>query len=215
MAAILIVEDDGLVAGHMARTLRQAGHTPILAPDAQAALQEARRCPDIVLLDLGLPDLPGEELLGRLKSQPKTEHIPVLVITGKREAAAHLKGSAKGSVAEILLKPVSGAQLREAVNTVLAGQQKQPGDAPGLARQGQQDLIMHLILEGSDPLVFHISRRLCADCTSVRTTLHADALTWAEIAEWGMREGLLDPEQARLLRRIPLAEPHKARERSA
>lgn len=35
MAAILIVEDDGLAAGHMARTLRQSGHTSILAPDAR------------------------------------------------------------------------------------------------------------------------------------------------------------------------------------
>src|SRR3990172_2193614 len=115
MAAILIVEDDGLVAGHVARTLRQAGHTPILASDARSALQEAADRPDIILLDLGLPDLPGEELLRRLKSRPETAKIPVLVITGRKEAAAQLRKTEKGNVADILLKPVSSAQLREAV----------------------------------------------------------------------------------------------------
>jgi DNA-binding response OmpR family regulator len=56
MAAILIVEDDELVAGQMARTLRKAGHVPILAPDARSALDEAVDRPDVILLDLGLPD---------------------------------------------------------------------------------------------------------------------------------------------------------------
>lgn len=215
MAAILIVEDDGLVAGHMARTLRQAGHTPILAPDARSGLQEALGRPDIVLLDLGLPDFSGEELLGRLKSQPETAHIPVLVITGRKEAAAHLRGSAMGRVADILLKPVSGAELREAVDAALAGHREPDGDALGLARQQQQELILRLILEGSDPLVFHISRRLSADRARARSSMRADALTWAELAEWGKRETLLDAEEASLLRRVPLAGPQKDREGSA
>jgi DNA-binding response OmpR family regulator len=215
MAAILIVEDDGLVAGHMARTLRQAGHTPVLAADAHAALREAMERPDVVLLDLGLPDLPGEELLGRLKSQPETAHIPVLVITGKQEAAAHLRESRTGRVADILLKPVSGAQLREAVDAALAGQQEHDVEAIAPAQHRQQELILRLILGGPDSLVFHISRRLSADRTSVRSSLHADALSWAEIADWGKREGMLDAEEARLLRRVPLAGPQRDREGTA
>lgn len=215
MAAILIVEDDGLVAGHLARILRQAGHTPILAPDARSALQEARDRPDAILLDLGLPDLPGEELLWRLQSTPETSRIPVLVITGKREAAAHLRGSAKGSVADILLKPVSGAQLREVLETALAGQQEKNEDALRLARERQRDLILHLITEGPDSLAFHVSRRLCADRTKTRSAWSAEALTWEEIADWGLREGLLDAEQASLLRRIPLTPPPGAGKGSA
>lgn len=216
MAAILIVEDDGLVAGHFARTLRQAGHTPILAHDARSALQEALSRPDAILLDLGLPDLPGEELLRRLKSQPETAQIPVLVITGKKEAASHLRGSAKGSVADILLKPVSSAQLREVVDATLAGRrEKSDEDSLRLARERQRDLILHLIIEGPDSLAFHVSRRLCADRTRTRSSWSADAMTWEEIAEWGMREGLLDAEQAGLLRRISPAAPPRAREGSA
>ncbi len=215
MAAILIVEDDGLIAGHFARALRQAGHTPILAHDACSALQEALDRPDAILLDLGLPDLPGEELLRRLKSQPETAQIPVLVITGKTEAATHLRGSAKGSVADILLKPVSGAQLREVVEATLAGRREKNEDALRLARERQRDLILRLIVEGPDSLAFHVSRRLCADRTKTRSSWSAGALTWEEIAEWGMREGLLNAEQAGLLRRVSCTESPKARERSA
>jgi len=207
MAAILIVEDDGLMAGQMARTLRQAGHALILAADARSALQEAITCPDVILLDLGLPDLPGEELLERLEGQAETAHIPVLVVTGKKEAAAHLR--AKGRVADVLLKPFSGVQLREAVESVLAGQGEPDADTLRLIRQRQQELILRLIVEAPDPLVFHISRRLCADRTSARSSIHAEALTWTDIADWGRREGLLNVEQANLLRRVPLTAPVK------
>ncbi|MBI1999956.1 MAG: response regulator transcription factor [candidate division NC10 bacterium] len=211
MAAILIVADDGLAAGHMARTLRQAGHTAILASDARSVLQEARDCSDLVLLELGSPDLPGEELLGYLKSQPETAHIPVLVITGRREAVAPLEGSAKGCITDILLKPVSGAQLREAVDRALAAQLELDADALRRARSFRQQLILRLIAEGPDLLVYHIYRRICADRTRMKSPRSADALTWTEIAEWGMREGLLDGEQARLLRRVPLVGPERTR----
>lgn len=213
MAAILIAEDDGLVAGQMARTLRKAGHVPILAPDARSALDEAVDRPDVILLDLGLPDPPVKELLERLQSQPDTAHIPVLVITGKREAAAHLRE--EGRVAVVPLKPVSGVKLREAVDTILATQGQPDAEALRLDRQRQRELILRLIAEGPGPLVFHISRRLCAGRTSARSSIHAEALTWADIAEWGKREGLLDAEQASLLRRVPLSAAPRARECAA
>jgi CheY-like chemotaxis protein len=109
---ILIVEDDGLVAGQMARTLRQAGHVLILAPNARSAPDEAVDRLGVILLDLGLPDLPVEELVERLQSQPDTARLPVLVVKGKRGAAAHLRE--EGRVADVLLKPLSGVKLREA-----------------------------------------------------------------------------------------------------
>ncbi len=217
MASILIVEDDGLVARQMARTLRDAGHSPTLASDGRSALQEATDRPDVVLLDLGLPDLPGEKILEHLQRQPNTAQIPVLVITGEREAAAQLRESGKGWVTDVLLKPVSGAQLRQAVDAALAEQQEHEVDADALrlAKERQSQLIQHLIVEGSDPLVFHTCRRLSLDRTRGRGTLAAAALTWTEISEWAKREGLLNAEQASLLRRIPMTRPQALREGSA
>lgn len=212
MATILIVEDDGLVAGQMARTLRSAGHTTILASDARTALAEALGRPDAILLDLGLPDLPGEELLRLLKSQPETAQIPVLVITGRKEAVAHLRGLPKDSVDDILLKPVVGAQLCEVVDAALARRRDQATDPLRQTRERQREAILRLVVEGSDSLAFHVSRRLSADRMKTKSSAPTDALTWEEIAEWGRREGLLDAEQATLLRRVPLTEPRKPRE---
>jgi DNA-binding response OmpR family regulator len=155
------------------------------------------------LLDLGLPDVPGEDLLRHLKSRPETAGIPVVVVTGKTEAAAQLKAAAREIVADILLKPVSGAKLCQAVDTALASQPALGADALQPTREMQRDLIHRLIVEGPDPLVFHICRRLSLDRMGGRGSTAADALTWAEIAEWARREGLLDVEQALLLRRLP------------
>jgi DNA-binding response OmpR family regulator len=209
MAAILIVEEDGVLAQQMARTLHQTGHLPILASDAHSALREAEDRPDVILLDLELAEQPGEGLLARLQSQPDTVHIPVLAITWKKEDAAYLKE--KGGVADVLLKPVSGVHLREAVDTILATRGQPTVEALQLDRKRQQELILLLIARGPDPLVFHISRRICADRTGARSSNHAETLTWADIADWGRREGLLDAEQASLLCRVSTTTAPRAR----
>jgi DNA-binding response OmpR family regulator len=211
MAEILIVEDDGLAAGLMARTLRQAGHTPILARDGRSALEEAEYNPDVVLLDLGLPDLPGEEVLRRLKSRPRTADIPVVVVTGRSEAARQLEAAGTNGVADILLKPVSGAQLRQAVDGALAGQDEPDADTLRQTQERQRKLIQRLIVEGSDALVFHTSRRLSLDRTRGRGARGREAMTWGQIAEWASCEGLVDAEQAGLLRRIHLSRPPERR----
>lgn len=213
MAAILIVEEDGVLARQMVRTLRQAGHLPTLASTAQAALREAGEQPDVIVLDLELLDVRGEELLARLESHPETAHIPVLAITWQREAALHQKEV--GRVADVLRKPLSGVQLREAVDSIVATQAQPTAEALRRDRQQQGNLIRRLLIEGSDPLVLHIARRVCADRTGARSSNRAEAITWADIADWGRREGLLDVEQARLLRRVPLTIALRAQESTA
>jgi len=216
VAKILIADDDRLAARQMARTLRGAGHTVALARDGRAALQEAAERPDVILLDLGLPGLSGEVLLTQLKRHPDTAPISILVITGKREAAARLQASAPGWLADILLKPVSGPQLRQAVETALARHQERGMENPLeeiQERQGQ--LIQRLIVEGSDALVFQACRRLSSDRTRGRGSLSGNALSWTELSEWAQREGVLDEEQARLLRRIPETRPQVLRKGAA
>jgi CheY-like chemotaxis protein len=193
MGAVLIVEDDGLVAGQMGRTLRQAGHMPIIAQDARSALEEAADRPDIVLLDLGLPDLPGEDLLQRLKSRPDTAPIPILTITGKGEGAPQLSQPAKGRVA------------------ALASHQELDADALGRVQERQGQIIQRLIVEGSDSLAFHACRRLSLDPMKGRGSLAGEGPTWAD-AERAKREGVVNAEEARLLRQIPPARARVTRE---
>jgi DNA-binding response OmpR family regulator len=211
MAAILIVEDDQSLAWAEARILRQAGHTPIHAPDARTALQEAADRPDLILLDLGLPDLPGEEVLRRLKSRPETAQIPVLVITGYPEAAAQLRAAEEASRVDILLKPFASMRLSQMVESILSESPAQDAEEGSPLLHRQQGLIRRLIEQGPDSLVFHVYRRLRADRVRTKNAVSAEALTWTEIAEWAKREGLLDPEQASLLRRPWRAGPEGGR----
>jgi len=211
MAAILIVEDDDSLALAEASILRQAGHVPIHAPDARTALQEAADRPDLILLDLRLPDLPGEELLRRLKSRPETAQIPVLVITGYPEAAAQLRAAEEASVVDILLKPFATTRLSQMVESILSESPAQDPEERSLLLHRQQGIIRRLIEEGPDSLVFHVYRRLRADRVGRRSLTSAEALTWTEIAEWAKREGLLDPEQASVLRRPRRDGPERGR----
>jgi DNA-binding response OmpR family regulator len=214
MASVLIIEDDGLIARQMSRALHDAGHTPVLAPDGRSALQELGDRPDVVVLDLGLPDLPGERLLTYLKSRPETEHTPVLVITGRRETVAKLRAP-EGSVSDILLKPVSAAQLCRAVNVALAGQHALDTEAQRVIQQRQRDLIQRILVKGSDLLAFQVCLRLSTDRISDGCPVAEEAVTWAEIVERATREGLLNTEQASLLRCIPLTRPPRLRQGSA
>lgn len=69
------------------------------------------------------------------------------------------------------------------------------------------ELIRRLIAEGPDRIAYHAYRRVTADRIPAGTSLPTEALSWPEIAEWAQQEGLLDAEQARLLRRAARLAP--------
>jgi DNA-binding response OmpR family regulator len=120
MATILIVEDDGLIACHAAGILRRAGHMPIIALNVRAALLEGATPPDLVLLELGLPDMPGEEFLRWLRARPETAALPVLLTTGRDDLAACVQAADSSGLTTTLLKPLRDDQLRDAVATALS-----------------------------------------------------------------------------------------------
>ncbi len=76
----LIVEDETMDAGHLARYCKALGINPILHSTGEGALERAIATrPNVVFLDLNLPDISGWEVLTRLKSNPETQHIPVVI----------------------------------------------------------------------------------------------------------------------------------------
>ena len=80
---VLYVEDSRTNAKLVERVLRRRPAVTVLhAPDGTRGLEWALRDrPDLVLLDLGLPDLPGSEVLRRLREDPRTATIPVVVVS--------------------------------------------------------------------------------------------------------------------------------------
>jgi len=90
---ILLCEDNDLSRDMLSRRLRRKGYTVILATDGSEGLNSAQEHkPDIILMDLSLPDMDGWEATRRLKSKDDTKDIPVIALTahamsGDREKA--------------------------------------------------------------------------------------------------------------------------------
>jgi DNA-binding response OmpR family regulator len=83
MTTVLIIEDNPDHVNIASRVLSAAGYEVITASDAETGLQMATAYhPDIIMLDLGLPDLDGQTLLGQIRRVPKLDDVPVVAVTG-------------------------------------------------------------------------------------------------------------------------------------
>lgn len=83
---VLLVDDDVGVADMYSLQLRTTGYGVITAQSGERALELARaEVPDLILLDLGLPQISGLEVLERLHADPETASIPVLVLSNFSE----------------------------------------------------------------------------------------------------------------------------------
>jgi two-component system cell cycle response regulator DivK len=82
MAKILVVEDNAANLKLASLLLRNAGHTPLLAVDAESGLTLARtEQPDLILMDIQLPGMDGLAATALLKEDPVTADIPVIALT--------------------------------------------------------------------------------------------------------------------------------------
>jgi signal transduction histidine kinase/DNA-binding response OmpR family regulator len=116
-ARVLVIEDDPTAASFLAEVLSADGFEIETVSSAEAGLQRAiEDPPSAICLDIVFPTgLQGWELLERLKSNPATTRIPVVVCTGRNNRE---RGAALGA-ADFLAKPLSAEQLREAVRRVV------------------------------------------------------------------------------------------------
>jgi CheY-like chemotaxis protein len=108
---VLLVEDDELVAYSLATLLRRSGHRVDVANTGTAALAVAQACrPHIALVDLGLPDMDGYEVAGRLRSQEELRDVLLVALTGWSDDESRRLGEEAG-FAYHLDKPVDIAGL--------------------------------------------------------------------------------------------------------
>jgi DNA-binding response OmpR family regulator len=116
MPAILLVEDDFRIRRLAADALADSGHDVATASTALEGLRLAvADKPDLVILDLGLPDLDGAELLRMLRA---VSSVPVIVATA-REGDAHVVSALDAGADDYLVKPFSTAELEARVRAVL------------------------------------------------------------------------------------------------
>jgi DNA-binding response OmpR family regulator len=111
MASILIVEDTEDTAELIERIVNARGHVALLAADGETALQmAANHQTDLVILDLGLPDIDGPTVITQLRRIPGRQHVPILVVTAWPEETARKVVAAYGCNG-YLAKPIHIAEL--------------------------------------------------------------------------------------------------------
>jgi two-component system phosphate regulon response regulator PhoB len=119
MARILVVEDEKDLQEVLAYNLRQAGHVPILVGNGREAISAvSEHRPDLVLLDLMLPDVSGIEVCRRLKGDTLTRELPIVMVTAKGDEVDRVVGFELGAD-DYVVKPYSLRELLLRIDAVL------------------------------------------------------------------------------------------------
>jgi two-component system KDP operon response regulator KdpE len=162
-AIVLIVEDDASIAQFVAASLSASGLRPVSASTAAQALQEARSLePELVILDLGLPDLDGVELIALLRARAA---VPILVLSARIQEAQKIAALDAGAD-DYLTKPFGVGELLARVRAMLRRAAVNPEPAPRVEVGG---LVLdretrQLLLDGApvhlSPLEYRLLERL-------------------------------------------------------
>jgi DNA-binding response OmpR family regulator len=196
-AAVLVVEDDELIASSLVRALRSKGYDAISTATVSTAITSIGTSPpDLVLLDLGLPDGDGEEVCRVLvRHHPD---VPVVVLTARREEADVVLGLEMGAV-DYVVKPFRlaellarvAAQLRSASTRAAAGGRRAREVLVGDVKIDRASRRVHVGDEeiALRPKEFDVLERLARDAGAVVTREQLIDDVWDE-NWWGSTKTL-------------------------
>ncbi|MGR6871125.1 response regulator [Pseudomonas sp. HK3] len=119
MATILIVDDSAtMMEGHK-RILEKLGHTVHSAEDGAQGVEKAIELqPDLILMDVVMPNMNGFQATRKISKDAATKHIPVVIVTSKDQETDIMWGKRQGA-SDYLIKPADEAQLKETVERLL------------------------------------------------------------------------------------------------
>ena len=114
-AAILIVEDELSIAGLLKDRLDDEGYQVTIAYTGEEAVKDIReRKPDVITLDIHLPDANGMNILKGIKTNPETRMIPVIIISSSDEG----EGAKDKGAEEFIAKPINFKKLFETLKSL-------------------------------------------------------------------------------------------------
>ncbi len=117
--SLLVVDDDPFIARLLEIELRAAGYDVRVASDGALALETAQeRCPDLVLADVMMPNMDGFELTRRLRQDPRTAAVSIIMLTARGLSADKLEGFAIGAD-DYIVKPFDTPELLARIRGVL------------------------------------------------------------------------------------------------
>lgn len=115
-ARVLIVEDDAEIASVLGRTLRLEEYETKIAADGATALEQHRTfMPDVVILDLGLPDIDGLEVAEKIRAN---DDVPILILTARDDVDSRVEGLDSGAD-DYITKPFEREELMARVRALL------------------------------------------------------------------------------------------------
>ncbi len=131
MGRILVVDDEPHIVKLVAFALERNGHEVFQAADGVAGLQvAAEEQPDLILMDVMMPVMTGFDALERLKEDPETSDIPVVMLSAKSQHYEQAEGLRRGAL-QYICKPFTPRDLAETVNTILSGEEREEVRADG------------------------------------------------------------------------------------
>ncbi|MFT3826997.1 MAG: response regulator [Chitinophagaceae bacterium] len=117
MKTILVIEDNTDIRENTAEILTLAGYTAHTAENGKKGVEAAlREKPDLIICDIMMPDLDGYGVLHLLRTNPATEHIPLIFLTAKTERSDFRKGMEMGAD-DYITKPFDDLELLKAIET--------------------------------------------------------------------------------------------------
>lgn len=117
---VLLVEDDSFIASSILAALEQGGFDTVLAPNGEQALASlAERIPDIVLLDLILPQMSGFDILKHIKEDPKTRQVPVVIFSNLGSPEDIEKGMSLGAKTYLVKAMLTPTEVVEKVKSMI------------------------------------------------------------------------------------------------
>jgi two-component system alkaline phosphatase synthesis response regulator PhoP len=126
MKSVLVVDDEQDILELLRYNLEKDGFVVLTAADGKTALELAKRKPNLIILDIMLPELDGLQVIRSLKSSPETRTIPVLFLTAKGTELDEIVGLELGAE-DYLVKPFSINSLLARVRAVLRRQEPSHG----------------------------------------------------------------------------------------
>ena len=153
---ILVVDDEPDLVELVSYNLKKEGFKVSTAPDGEEGLEKARKGAfDLIILDLMLPGIQGVELCRMLRNNPKTESLPIIMLTAKGEVSDKIRGLETGAD-DYMTKPFSPKELIARVKALL----RRSGEGPAkdkVIRVGDLhiDRETYTVTKGNAPL--HLS----------------------------------------------------------
>lgn len=129
MAKILVVDDSPTQLANMVRICEAQGHQTVTATNGMQGVELARtERPDLILMDVVMPELNGFQATRKITRDPETQHIPVVLVTTKDQETDRTWGLRQGARA-YLTKPFAEPELAEVIERLLAERTAPPAGA--------------------------------------------------------------------------------------